>query len=378
MHKQLIELLRRAAGKLREVGNLPLRMALLATLAAGGYWIVVASDRYVSEAHVLLQSTDGGSSQLAGIGSLLGSVGGGIGSHDQLQLRDYLLSVEVLNELDAELGLRKHYSQWGIDPLSRMWIENRSQELFHNYFLSRISVEFDDYAGVLVIKAQAFDPEISRAIVQAMVREGERHMNELAHRLAQEQVDFLQEQAEKLAKEIAEKNAALLAYQNKSGMVSPQDTVATLAGVINSLEAKKTDLKIERSKLLGYLSPTSSSVTEINLQIEAIDRQINQETSRLTSPKGKPLNKAVEEYERLKMEAAFALDMYKGALVGLEQGRLDTMRKMKKVSVLQSPSLPQYAEEPRRLYNTVVFALLAFVIAGIINLMVAIIRDHKD
>jgi len=78
------------------------------------------------------------------------------------------------------------------------------------------------------------------------------------------------------------------------------------------------------------------------------------------------------------MEAAFALDMYKGALVGLEQGRLDTMRKMKKVSVLQSPSLPQYAEEPRRLYNTVVFALLAFVIAGIINLMVAIIRDHKD
>ncbi|NIP56321.1 MAG: hypothetical protein GWO08_23125 [Gammaproteobacteria bacterium] len=117
---------------------------------------------------------------------------------------------------------------------------------------------------------------------------------------------------------------------------------------------------------------------KLNLEIEAIENQIAQERSRLAAPAGKSLNIAVDEFQRLKLSAAFAEDVYKTALVALEKGRVEATRIIKKVSILQAPTLPQYPMEPRRIYNLVVFILVATILAGIIHLLAAIIRDHKD
>lgn len=78
------------------------------------------------------------------------------------------------------------------------------------------------------------------------------------------------------------------------------------------------------------------------------------------------------------MEAAFAQDVYKTALVALEKGRVEVTRNLKKMSVIQAPTLPQYPMEPRRYYNTLVFMLIAMLLAGVIHLLAAIVRDHKD
>jgi len=124
--------------------------------------------------------------------------------------------------------------------------------------------------------------------------------------------------------------------------------------------------------------PDSSTVVEMDQQIAAVERQIDKERDKLVSPGGKTLNSTVEEYQRLEMEAEFAQDMYKTALAALEQGRIEASRTLKKVSMLQTPTEPQYPLEPRRLYNTIVFILIALLLAGIAHLVAAIIRDHKD
>lgn len=355
------------------------RFATYASLAAILYWGVIASDRYVSEAHVVIQNTSQVTANSAGASTPLGGSSSASGALlEQMLLRDHLLSVDMLNKLDAALNLRAHYSQWRRDPLSRMWIENRSQELFHRYFLSRVSVELDMFAGVLVIKAQAFDPATAHAIASLMVEEGERHMNQMGHRIAQKQVQFLEKQVVEVNRRMLQANQEMLAFQNKKGMVSPQDTVTSMAAVVNNLESQKTALRVRRTELLGYLSATAPSVQEIDFQIEALDRQIAQENERLTSSGGKSLNSAVEEYQRLQMTAAFQQDLYKSALAALEQGRLDSARTLAMVSVLQAPTLPQYPLEPTRIYNITVFILAALMLAGIVNLLAAIIRDHKD
>jgi len=51
------------------------------------------------------------------------------------------------------------------------------------------------------------------------------------------------------------------------------------------------------------------------------------------------------------MDAGFAEDVYKTALVALENGRIEATRTLKKVSVLQRPTVPQYPLEPRRIYK---------------------------
>lgn len=372
------------------VGSLPLRLklralkrqrtlalALLACLLVSLYWGMVASDRYVSEARIIIQRTDLSGSQDMDFSSLL-SGSSAVNRADQLLLRDHLLSVDMLRKLDAKLNLRAHYSNIHEDLLSRMWSAAAPLERFHKHYLSRVSVEFDDYAGVLVVKAEGYDPQTAHAIAAMLVEEGERTMNLMAHQLAREQVSFIEKQVTVLADRFQEARRQMLAYQNTKGLVSPQATAENLAGVINRLEGQRTDLQARRAALLAYLAPQAPGIVEIDAQLSAVDKQIVQEQARLTAPKGNTLNSAVEEYQRLEMAATFAQDMYKTALVALERGRVEATRTIKKVTVLQQATVPEYPLQPARLYNIVVSVLVTLLAAGIIHLLAVIIRDHKD
>lgn len=354
-----------------------LAIALLASMLATFYWAVIASERYVSEAHVLIQRTDMASSQAMDFSALL-SGGDGISRSDQMLLRNRLLSLDMLQLLDKELGLREHYSSHDHDILSRMFFRDASLEFFHRHFLSRVSVEYDEYAGVLVIQAQAYDPEMAQKITSALVREGERFMNAMGHQLAAEQVSFLEKQVKQRGDHALDARQRMLVFQNAKGLISPQSAAENLAAVVNKLEAQLTELNARKAALLGYLAPSAPGVVEVDLQIQAVEKQIKAEQTRLTSAKGQSLNKTVEEYQRLEQEALFMQDAYKSALVALEKGRVEATRTLKMVLVLQSPSLPEYPMQPRRLYNIVSFLIGALLLAGLAQILLAIVRDHRD
>lgn len=352
-------------------------VALIASLVAALYWVVIASDRYVSDAHVIIQRTDLPGGQGMDFSTLLAGVGNGSRA-DQLLLRDHLLSIDMLRKLDQTLGLRAHFSDSGRDLLSRMWFEDASIEWFHRHYLRRVQVEFDDYAGVLVIKAQAYDPNMAQRITAMLVQEGERFMNQLAHQLAEAQVSFLEQQVVQMNDRVLQTRRSVLDFQNKKGLVSPQATAESIAAIVSRLEAQRSDLQTQRASLQAYLVPDHSNIVMLNQQIAAVEQQIAQEQAKLAAPNGKTLNRTVEEFQRLELEAAFAQDVYKTALAALEKGRIEATRTIKKVSVLQAPTLPEYPLEPRRYYNTLVFLLVAMLLAGIAHLLVAIVRDHTD
>ncbi|MBY0444107.1 MAG: chain-length determining protein, partial [Burkholderiales bacterium] len=144
-------------------------IALFSFVASSIYWLAIASDRYVSTAHVIIQRTDVAGGQGMDFSSLLGGAGGN--RADQLLLRDHLLSIDMLKKLDARLNLRAHYSNAQHDLLSRMWSVDNSIEHFHAYYLSRVSVEFEDYTGVLMIKAQGYNAKMAQAISSQLLAE---------------------------------------------------------------------------------------------------------------------------------------------------------------------------------------------------------------
>ena len=170
----------------------------------------------------------------------------------------------------------------------------------------------------------------------------------------------------------------LLAFQNAKGLISPQAAAENLTGVVNKLEEQLSELSARKTALLGYLAPAAPAVVEVDLQIKAVEKQIKTEKARLTGSKDQSLNKTVEEYQRLQLEADFMQEAYKSALIGLEKGRVEATRILKKVLVLQSATLPEYPLRPRRLYNIATFLIGALLLAGLIHLLVAIVRDHRD
>lgn len=352
-------------------------LAFIACVLATVYWGIIASDRYVSEAQLIIERTDLAGGQAMDFSSLLaGSTGAS--RTDQLLLRNHLLSTDMLDKLDRKLNLRAHYSDRERDPLSRMWSADVPREWFHRHYLSRVSVEFDDYAGVLIVKVQAYDPKTAHAIAVMLMEEGERNMNDMARRLSQEQVDFVEKQVTDMAQRFQRARMAVTKYQNTKGLVSPQGTADNLAAVINRLEAQRAEVQARRTALLGYLAPAAPGVIELDLQLAAIEQQAMRERARLAAPDGQALNSTVEEFQRLEMAATFAGDVYKTSLVALEKARVEATRTLKKVSLLQTPTLPESALQPQRLYNITAFILMTLILAGIVHLLAAIIRDHKD
>ena len=351
------------------------KASLIFIILATAYWGLIASDRYVSEACIVLDRTEIAGGQGTDFVSL---ITGGNRNNDLMLLREHLRSVDMLNKLDGKLGLRSHYSNKQYDLISRMLFQNSSQEFFHRHFLSRVTIEMDNVAGVLRIRTQAYTPEMAQAIAASLVEEGEGFMNEMAHRLAREQVAFLEKQVAQIGDRVLQARSAVVGYQSAKGLVSPEAAIEAIASIVAKLEGQLSELKAKRQAMLGYLSPKAPEIAQLTLQITALERQSREEQARLASPKGSTLNRTVEEFQRMQMEAEFAQDLYRNALAALEKGRIEATRTLKKVSVLQSPTRPQYPLEPRRIYNITVFAISVFVLAGIIQMLIAIIRDHRD
>lgn len=369
-------LLREETVKFKLTSNL-FSWAVIFSLVISSYWLFIASDRYVSEAHVIIQRTDiNGGSQRVDLSNVFGLSDSN--RNDQMLLRDYLLSVDMLKRIDSKLNLKAHYSDGSHDLLSRMWFKQPSIEWFHRHFLSRVSVVYDDYDGVLTIKAQAYDPKTANAIVKNLVDDGSFYMNQLAQKLAYSQVVFLENQVTKLADESIQARNAMLDYQNKKKMVSPEAETENMLNIIAKLKQERAELETQKNALKAYLVAKHPNIVIIDQKIASIDAQIRDQQSKLTSPHEVTLNKTVEEYQRLELQAGIAQEVYKSALSALERGRIEAIRTIKTVSIIQAPTFPEYPLEPRRIYNVFVTILLSFLIAGLINLALAILRDHKD
>ena len=352
------------------------QVALALVIVFAIYWGFFAADRYVSTAHVLVDNLQAQKAVQIDVSSLLSGPSSG-GSKELLLLRDYLLSSDMLRYLDGKLNLREHYST-SHDLFSRMWSKDMPLEWFHNHYLGRVEVLHDEFAGLLMISAQAYTPEMAHAITTHLVREGERFMNELAQKIAREQVAFAEKEAVHVSERVVERRKALVAFQNTHGLVSPSATVENLAGVVARLEGELATLQARRRMLESYLSPGAPDLVQVTNQTRAIEQQIAAERSRLAAPKGKTLNILADRYERLVLEAQFAQDIYRTALTALEQSRLEATRTLKKVSVVRAPTQPEYATEPRRTYNIAVFVLGTLLLTGILHLIITIIREHRD
>jgi capsular polysaccharide transport system permease protein len=349
---------------------------VILTLGAAVYWGLLAADRYVSEAHVLVENTQGASASGFDLSSVLGGASSA-NSRDLLLLRDYLLSADMLRKLDGKFNLRAHY-HGSHDVLSRLWSTDVSNEWLLWHYQSRVEVEYDDYAGILLIRAQAYTPAMAHAIANSLVAEGERFINELAHKRAREQVAFAEGEVAAAGVRVADKRQALVAYQNQHGLVSPSTTIGTLSAVVARLEGELSSLHARRRMLAGYLAPQAPELVQVNAQARAIEQQLDFERARLASPTGPTLNVVAERYERMVLEAEFALDLYRTALAALEQLRIEATRTLKKVSVIQQPTMPERSLEPRRLYSVVVFMLAVLLLTGILNLIITIIQEHRD
>ncbi|MCD6439473.1 MAG: chain-length determining protein [Halomonas sp.] len=349
-------------------------LAFAAILLVSFYWFFWAEERYVSRATVVLESPQVATPEFS-LSSLMG--GGSGNTHDLLLLREHLLSVDMLRLLDEQLDIRQHYNEHG-DIFAKLRDPNVPIEDLHKYYLRRVEIELDEYAGVLNIHVQGYTPEFARDMAALLLEAGENHMNEMGHRLAEEQVRFLEQQMIRLEDRFRDTRNELLEFQNEYGLVSPTSTVESINQVVATLEGDLARLQAQRNALASFQSSQSAELRQVERSITALRDQIVEQRDRLAQATGDSLNRVSAEYETLELQAQFAQETYSSALAALENTRLEAARQLKQVSVLQSPLFPEYPTEPNRLYNSSVFAIITIFLAFIFSMIMMIVKDHRD
>lgn len=346
------------------------------TVIIAAYLWLVCSDRYVSEAKIMVERDSSSSVPTLDLGIF--SLGSGPSKLDAYLVKNFIESPAMLDYLEKTLKLREHYSDSDIDLLSRLW-DSSSQERYFKYYLSHIDVEVDDDSMILDLSVEAFEPEYSRELSRAIVARSDQFINDVNQDLARDQMSFVKKELEAANLRLQAASRAVIDLQNRSQMVNAEAESAVVSQIIAGLQGQLATQRAELKTLLSYLSPAATEAQAARRKISALEQQIEQERSKqVGSSATHPLNDLIVEYKVAEQEMILAQDIYATGLRSLEAARLDTSRKMKHLVNVSAPTIPESATEPRRAY-VLISAFVAFnVIYLLAVLMIATIRDHRE
>ncbi len=356
--------------------RLAVLMIVIPLLLAAAYFGIVAEDRYVSESIVTVRQADQSHSSFSGLSTLLGGVTGA--SHeDVVYLRRYVLSADMLGRLDQQLGLRKYFEHATHDPLQQL-PANATREDFLEYFQNHIELLYDDSSSMLTLKVQAFDPQFAQKLNRAIVAESERFVNSYSRHIAGEQLSFAERELNRMEGRLTDAKKSVLSFQAQHKVLDPMAQAQAAGAVDSQLRATLVKLEAEEKGLLAYLNEDSFQVASLRNQISAIRAQIQQERASATSgPDSLRVNALAAEYHGLMQNVAFAEGTYKLALTAVEAARMEATRKLKGMVTIQSPTLPERAEYPRRIYNLATLLVVTALLYAIVTLILATIREHQ-
>jgi capsular polysaccharide transport system permease protein len=353
--------------------NLRISTIIVPWLVGALYLYAFAADRFISESVLAVRSNTETPTIISGLSAIFPTAGNSMRS-DSLTLRSYIHSSDMLEVVDKRLDLRTAYSA----PRSDFWFrldKSANREELMKYYRDRVDVQYDDDSGLLTIRTEAFDPQYSARLNSLLIELSERFINETSHRIARAQMDFSQSEQVRAQEALEKAKQSVQAFQNQNGMLDPLAQAQANTGVTVELQATLARQEAELKGLLGYLSSNAPQVNALRLQIAGTRAQLEAEKKRGTAS-GAKLNVLAGEFEALAARLQFAEDAYKVATAAFENARIESVRKLKTLVAVQTPGVPQKAEQPRRAYSLIALFLGLSLLYGIVRLVVATIEDH--
>ncbi|QYH12620.1 capsule biosynthesis protein [Campylobacter jejuni] len=338
------------------------------------YYTLIAAPRYVSTMILDVRSTSG-SAQTSGILSLLGSTS--TASEDIKYLKGYILSSDMLKTLDEKIGLRSLYQEQHIDLPFRIW-DSSSMESYLKYYQARVKLHLDENSGLLKIEVEGFTPESAHLIAQNIMQESEKFINEISHKSAREQMAFAENEVQKYKERYRKAQNDLIAFQNKYGVFDPLKQAETKASLVAQIEANLAQKEAKLLTLQSYMNDAAPEVVALKAEIEAIKKQLLREKSKISANNtSQKLNDLAAKFQDLTIETTFAQKAYEAALRAYESARIEALRKIKQLVIIQSPDIPESAKYPERIYDILTAFIVLSLIFGIVKFIKMIIEEHK-
>lgn len=341
------------------------------------YFGAIASDIYISESSFVVRSPKN-QSAMTGVGALLQGSGFIRSQDDTYTVQEYMRSRTALEQLQQALPVREFYEAQG-DRIARFngFGLNGSKEAFYDYFRQKLNVDFDSVSGIATLRVRAFAAENGQQINQALLKLGETLINRLNERARKDTISFAEQ-----AVEIAEKNvnstaSALAEYrvQNKIFDLPAQSGVQL--SLISSLKSELIRVETQLAQLLS-ITPDNPQVQALKMRQKSLQKEIDVQSKQLSGNTSSSIATQSAEYQRLVLANELAQQQLTAALTSYQNTKNEADRQQLYLEVISEPSKPDWAMEPYRLYNILATFFIGFILYGVLSLLLASIREHKN
>ena len=347
----------------------------LPTLMALVYYGLVASDRHLSEAQIVVRrASDQGSS--GGFASFLKSAGIGGGPDDINIVQAYVLSRDALRSLQEKLPIKAMFGPPGADFIAR-WpslIYGRTEEELFRYYQTMVTAAPDPETGVLTITVQAFDAADAKAIAGALLDLAEAMVNRMNERAQSEGIKSANDEVRRSEEALVASQVALTQFRNRELILDPQQNAVLLSELIGRLntELASTLAQIEQ---LRQNAPNNPQFGPLKAHASSLRQQIEAQRDSI-SLAGSGLADKVSEYERLNLQQEFATRRLTGAVAALTLATAQARRQQIFLERIVEPNLSDKSTRPKRLANTVTVIGWSLLLSLIYWLLGAGIREH--
>ncbi len=320
-------------------------------------------DRYVTEATFKISRNEATSGAESGIAQLALPGLTDSGSMDSQVAIGYILSSDLLLDLEKQFNLVKHYSSPKQDIAFRIESDALLEERL-KYYRKRITAHYDLTTGLTLVTVDTFDPNLSHKIAATVLNKAEAFVNKINHDVADQQLAFVRGEVERTSSRVLEIHKELLELQNKHKFINPTEVITASQLAVQEMQLERLRIDGELASLLRD-SPGSPKIETLKSRLRSLNDLIERETAKLSGTERDKLNKILMDFQEIQLKLDTATRLRTGAELLLEQNRAQAASSSKFFSVIQEPFLPEDVALPMRGYVTgtiLVLGLLCFMI----------------
>ena len=337
---------------------LPVLFALcfvLPTLLGALYFWLIASDRYVTEASFAIRPSIGFADKATpdAVGTNAGTAKDMI-AQDTLIVEEYIGSRPMVEAIEAKIPIREWFGRDSIDWLSRFDPE-KPVEKFLRYWKSRVDVTIDSNSGVTTLTVEAFDPNESLAITQAVLKEAERMVNDLSSGARNDAVEQSTRELRLAEARLTKIRQDVRDLRNRDGVLDAQKANEANLKVVSELRAARINLAVQLAIGQRDLGPEARRIIDIKQQIRDLDENISriERSSASQNPEQKRLlSDALTRYEALDNERKNTEKYYQQVVSAHERARIIATRQVEFLNPIVQPVMAESSTQPRRLLMT--------------------------
>ena len=361
---------------LKKLNGLFLLSVALPTLLAVVYFGLITSDVYISESRFVVRSPK--QQTPTGLGALLQGAGFSRSEDDTHSVHDFILSRDALQKLNDKLKLDKAFSNPQIDLFSRFasFGIDESFEGLHKYYLKRVAIDTDTTSAISVLKVMAYNAEDAYRINTMLLEMSEGLINQLNERGRQDMIRFAASEVDTAEKKAKAASLALSGYRNEKAVFDPERQSAIQLQLVSKIQDELIATKTQLDQVRTF-TPDNPQIPSLQKRASTLQAEIDSQMAKVAGGSASLTNKAAQ-YERLALDRTFAEKQLGAALASLEQARNDAQRKQLYLERIVRPNKPDVAIEPRRLRAILATFLLGIISWGVLTILLAGVKEHKD